>query len=140
MVLIPEDSAGPTTLLKGRALETWRWCNQSWSLSDAFDMAKVRNGPRFTRQVVRGGRLDQSRLDRAYLSRGGSWMHKITCIHHEGDVAASDHIPVVISCKVEKQIPLSHGNWPGGKYGKLSRISVAKTGKSFLSCVQNKKS
>ncbi|KAL3678874.1 hypothetical protein R1sor_021830 [Riccia sorocarpa] len=61
LVLLPEDSAGPTPLLKGRLLEGWKAMEQRWELSDLYLQAQRCEGPRFTRQVKRGRRLDQPR-------------------------------------------------------------------------------
>ncbi|KAL3684729.1 hypothetical protein R1sor_002751 [Riccia sorocarpa] len=73
MTLMREDSSGPTPLLKGSPMDAWRETKLAWSLTDAYAIARRRTGPRYTRQVVRGRRLDQSRLDRVYLSNNASW-------------------------------------------------------------------
>ncbi|KAL3679445.1 hypothetical protein R1sor_022401 [Riccia sorocarpa] len=87
MVLVQEDSAGPSPLLKGGPLEAWVIAELEWNLEDAYNYANRRSGPRFTRQVVRGGRLDQSRLDRVYFSNSASGFSKD---------ALSDHNPVYV--------------------------------------------
>ncbi|KAL3690413.1 hypothetical protein R1sor_016722 [Riccia sorocarpa] len=98
MVLNPEDYAGKTALLKGRALEVWRVLNQSWGFQDAYDATTNKSGPHYTRQVIRGNRLDQARLDRIYLNRQGEWIHGVTQIQHDSKESVSDHIPVTMTC------------------------------------------
>ncbi|KAL3697959.1 hypothetical protein R1sor_012035 [Riccia sorocarpa] len=76
MVSDPRDSAGPSPLLTGSPLDAWTEVEQTWALEDAFDKAMQKHGPRFTRQVVRGSRLDQARLDRIYISQDATWCNE----------------------------------------------------------------
>ncbi|KAL3679799.1 hypothetical protein R1sor_022755 [Riccia sorocarpa] len=96
MTLDPLDSVGPTPMLHGSPLRRWRALDQSGDLLDCYDAAGRRIGPRFTRQAVRGARLDQSRLDRAYISNMGNWIYAVTQIKHCDKIAVSDHIPVLV--------------------------------------------
>ncbi|KAL3688334.1 hypothetical protein R1sor_014643 [Riccia sorocarpa] len=68
MVTLPEDSIGPTALLKGGMAAKWAQVEQTWRLTDCYLKAEERRGPRYTRRAQRGDRLDQSRLDRVYAS------------------------------------------------------------------------
>ncbi|KAL3681901.1 hypothetical protein R1sor_024857 [Riccia sorocarpa] len=90
----------PTALLKGGLLETWRNLDQHWDFADLYHLATRREGPRFTRQVTRGGRLDQARLDRIYASRRGEWIIATLRVKHDGGETASDHIPVLADLKI----------------------------------------
>ncbi|KAL3701000.1 hypothetical protein R1sor_019022 [Riccia sorocarpa] len=103
MVIRGIDSCGPTARLKGGTFEDWLALDQDWDLTDTYIGAKTREGPLYTRQVVRGGRIDQSRLDRIYLTAGGKWIHMLVRIKHDGAVAISDHIPVVLDIQLHKQ-------------------------------------
>ncbi|KAL3691827.1 hypothetical protein R1sor_005478 [Riccia sorocarpa] len=100
MVLSPQDSAGPTALLKGEALEVWQDLDQGIDLMDMYNVAEERRGPRFTRQVYRGGRLDQARLDRLYFSQNGEWVYKARRLSHDGQEALSDHIPIIAELEI----------------------------------------
>ncbi|KAL3701407.1 hypothetical protein R1sor_019429 [Riccia sorocarpa] len=61
MVLSQDDSTCPSPLLKGGPLQAWEAANMRWHLEDVYNIAVKKIGPRFTRQAVRGDRLDQSR-------------------------------------------------------------------------------
>ncbi|KAL3679387.1 hypothetical protein R1sor_022343 [Riccia sorocarpa] len=95
MVLDPRDSSGPSPLLKGSPLQAWSELEQAWALEDAFSRAWKREGPRYTRQVVRSNRLDQSRLGRIYISNNGACL-KVKRLLHDSESAISDHIPVLL--------------------------------------------
>ncbi|KAL3698381.1 hypothetical protein R1sor_012457 [Riccia sorocarpa] len=97
------DTAGPTTLLQGFTQEKWRETDERWQLHDMFLMSSEQKGPLFTRQVVRGDRLDQSRLDRGYITRGGDWISAVKCAEHDGGEALSDHIPVEINIQLMRR-------------------------------------
>ncbi|KAL3677119.1 hypothetical protein R1sor_027067 [Riccia sorocarpa] len=99
MVLVPQDSAGPTALLKGEALKAWQDFDQSL---DMYNIAEEKAGPRYTRQVYRGGRLYQSRLDRMYISQRGVWLGKASKLTHDGQEALSDHIPILAEVEVKE--------------------------------------
>ncbi|KAL3691610.1 hypothetical protein R1sor_005261 [Riccia sorocarpa] len=70
-------------------------------VQDVFHLAKRKSGPRYTRQAIRGNRLDQARLDRVYLNRGGDWILQVPEIEHDSREALSDHISVIFSVQVE---------------------------------------
>ncbi|KAL3690698.1 hypothetical protein R1sor_004349 [Riccia sorocarpa] len=76
MVLDPRDSTGPSPLLKGVPLDLWTKVEQKWAMEDAFDKCMQQQGPRYTRQVIRGDRLDQARLDRIYISKDATWCNE----------------------------------------------------------------
>ncbi|KAL3694179.1 hypothetical protein R1sor_007830 [Riccia sorocarpa] len=96
-VLATIDSAGPTAVLKGSAKEQWLELDQQRRLSDLYKLAEHKHGPRFTRQALRGGRFDQSRLDRVYTTKGGKWIKEVKDITHDANEALSDHIPVYVN-------------------------------------------
>ncbi|KAL3694700.1 hypothetical protein R1sor_008351 [Riccia sorocarpa] len=96
MVLYPEDSAGPTALLKGGPLAAWRSLDQRMDLVDLYHLAAAREDLRLTRQVIRSERLDQARLDRIYANRKGQWIPIIFRMKHDESEAASDHIHDIV--------------------------------------------
>ncbi|KAL3682903.1 hypothetical protein R1sor_000925 [Riccia sorocarpa] len=104
MTLMREDSSGPTPLLKGSPMDAWRETELAWSLTDAYAIARTRTGPRYTRHVVRGRRLDQSRLDRVYLSNSASWLLAVNSILHDSKEALSDHYPVVVEANLSNRV------------------------------------
>ncbi|KAL3700079.1 hypothetical protein R1sor_018101 [Riccia sorocarpa] len=63
------DSAGPSPVLQSELLLKWRDVELQWVLADMYDRAVTKGGPRFTRQVWRGERLDQARLDRVLKTK-----------------------------------------------------------------------
>ncbi|KAL3690145.1 hypothetical protein R1sor_016454 [Riccia sorocarpa] len=102
MVLSQDDSTCPSPLLKGGPLQAWEATNMRWHLEDVYDLAVKKIGPRFTRQAVRGDRLNQSWLDRAYINKNASWVKEVLQITHDGTEALSDHCPVIIELNVDK--------------------------------------
>lgn len=64
----PRDSSGSLLLIHGGQLETWWLLKTCFDLVDAFPLAKMLVGTQFTRRATHGLRLNQSRLDRFYLS------------------------------------------------------------------------
>ncbi|KAL3685721.1 hypothetical protein R1sor_003743 [Riccia sorocarpa] len=96
MVLSPTDSLGPTPMLKGSPLQAWTEVELKWSFEDALEVALQTQGPKFTRQAVRGSRLDQSRLDRVYINKNAAWLKEVTSLNHDGKEALSDHTPVML--------------------------------------------
>lgn len=59
-------------------------------------------GTRFTRWAIHGHRLDQSRLDRFYLSRKGHWIHSITQLEHIQSQTLSDRDLIVLTFQIVK--------------------------------------
>ncbi|KAL3678979.1 hypothetical protein R1sor_021935 [Riccia sorocarpa] len=100
MVLKQEDASGPSPLLKGSPLQAWNEVEIHWHLEDTYNIAMKKSGPRFTRQVTRGERLDQSRLDRAYINKSASWITEVLREAHDGTDALSDHNPVVVEVSI----------------------------------------
>ncbi|KAL3685915.1 hypothetical protein R1sor_003937 [Riccia sorocarpa] len=49
MVLTPEDSSGPTPILKGGPLQAWGEVELKWNFEDVYNIALHRRGQRFTR-------------------------------------------------------------------------------------------
>ncbi|KAL3683779.1 hypothetical protein R1sor_001801 [Riccia sorocarpa] len=94
LVTEPEDTAGPTALIRGQVMSEWNRLEQKHNLSNVYHWDLRRRGPRFTRQVVRNNRLDQARLDKA------RWLKAVKDIHHDGEEGASDHIPVKVDLSI----------------------------------------
>ncbi|KAL3691399.1 hypothetical protein R1sor_005050 [Riccia sorocarpa] len=101
MTLNKEDSIGPSPLLQGAPLRRWRALDQKGDLLDVYHAAGRTEGPFFTRQAASGNRLDQSRLDRVYLSEMRNWIHTITLVKHYEKMAVSDHVPVLVDIAIK---------------------------------------
>ncbi|KAL3701259.1 hypothetical protein R1sor_019281 [Riccia sorocarpa] len=100
MVLMQEDSIGPTPVLKAEPFNAWGEVEIAWSLEDTYNVAILKVGQRFMRQAVRGGRLDQSRLDRAYISNNAIWVKEVLKLTHDGKEALFDHNPVILEVSI----------------------------------------
>ncbi|KAL3682896.1 hypothetical protein R1sor_000918 [Riccia sorocarpa] len=103
MVESTKDSIGPSVVLRGRELRSWNLCSNQGDLIDSWLTALESKGPWFTRQALHGNRLDQSRLDRIYISNRGEWVDIIPEMVHQGTCSLSDHIPVGATLILEKQ-------------------------------------
>lgn len=101
MIEDPLDSFGPSPLINGSQLETWWLLKTKLDLVDAFPIAKSFVGTQFTRRALHGHRLDQSRLDRFYLSDQGFWVHAIHHLEHVQNQTLSDHDPIVLTIQLE---------------------------------------
>ncbi|KAL3682137.1 hypothetical protein R1sor_000159 [Riccia sorocarpa] len=100
-VELPDDTDGPTAVLHGSELRLWKALSAEFEMVDAYLCTAFREGPRFTRQVYSGGRLDQARLDRVYLSGGGGWLNHVHLVKHDAKQTLSDHWPVVTLLKLQ---------------------------------------
>ncbi|KAL3679581.1 hypothetical protein R1sor_022537 [Riccia sorocarpa] len=98
-VELPDDTVGPSALLHGSELRLWKALTSEVEMVDAYLCASFTDGPRFTRQVFVGDRLDQARLDRCYLSNGASWCHHVHRVSHVATQTLSDHwlVEIVIT-------------------------------------------
>lgn len=76
------DSSRPSPLLNGQQQESWRLLKRGLDLVDAFSLPIVFLGTRFTKGAVHGTRMDQSRLDRFYISDKAHWIHAIVQVEH----------------------------------------------------------
>ncbi|KAL3701989.1 hypothetical protein R1sor_020011 [Riccia sorocarpa] len=93
MVEATRDSMGPSPVLRGRELRSWTLCRNQGDLIDGWKVALESLGPWFTRQAVHGTRIDQSRIDRLYISNRGDWVEIIAEVKHHGASSMSDHVP-----------------------------------------------
>lgn len=91
------DSSGPSPLLNGRQREAWRLLKTRLDLVDAFPLPRIFLGTRFTHRAVHGIRMDQSRLDRFYISGKGYWLHAILQLKHVQTQTLSDHNPIILT-------------------------------------------
>lgn len=82
MVEHPTDSLGPSPLIQGGQLEAWRIVATRLDLIDAYSLPRKFIDAHLTRQVAHGHRLDQSRLNRFYLSDKAQWLHIILSLEH----------------------------------------------------------
>ncbi|KAL3677088.1 hypothetical protein R1sor_027036 [Riccia sorocarpa] len=120
MVLDQEDSMGPTPLLKGGPLQAWNAVQMEWHLEDVFHITQTRSGPKYTRQVVMGDRLDQSRLNRAYISNNMNWVREVNRVAHDGGKALSDHHPVTLEFNILGQ----SSRWNRGKKTCYTKMDI----------------
>ncbi|KAL3687200.1 hypothetical protein R1sor_013509 [Riccia sorocarpa] len=117
MVELPEDSTCPSTILSGGEERIWKAVSQEYDLIDAYLCSVNTEGPRYTRQVIRGNRLDQSRLDRCYLNNSGEWIYHVANVKHDASLATSDHWPVIVSLA---HVPPGHTTVRKGSYYKMN--------------------
>lgn len=99
----PLDSAGPSPLINGSQLETWRMLRTRFDLVDSFHCVCSFSGSRYTRWATHGDRLDQSRLDWFYLSDSGFWVHTLHSLQHIPSEALSDHDPIILTIEIESR-------------------------------------
>lgn len=103
------DSFGPTPLLQGRQLEACKLLATRLDLTNAFTIPKIFVGTRFTRREIHEYRMDQSQLDRFYLSNKGQWICKILKLKHVQSQILSDHNPIILIVQLSPPPPPSHG-------------------------------
>ncbi|KAL3684704.1 hypothetical protein R1sor_002726 [Riccia sorocarpa] len=94
MVEYRRDTIGPSPLLKGRELRKWTLNENAGDLIDVWLEAVSSKRPWYTRQATYCGRLDQSRLDRCYITNRGEWLYLIDEMVHDGTSCLADHIPI----------------------------------------------
>ncbi|KAL3675746.1 hypothetical protein R1sor_025694 [Riccia sorocarpa] len=94
MVEYRRDSIGPSPLMRGRELRKWTINANAGDLVDVWLEAVRSMGPWYTRQAFHGGRLDQSRLDRCYLTNRGDWLYLIDEMVHDGTSSLAYHVPI----------------------------------------------
>ncbi|KAL3693758.1 hypothetical protein R1sor_007409 [Riccia sorocarpa] len=76
------------------ALEFQIFCSMM-GVRDARDWAKKREGPKFTRAQVRGGRFTWSRIDRLYVPE-----LTVNLVKHYSTYWLSDHIPISVKLQM----------------------------------------
>ncbi|KAL3681233.1 hypothetical protein R1sor_024189 [Riccia sorocarpa] len=91
---IPDDSSGRTALLRGREERMWRGMVAEQGFVDCYFCSANVQGPRFTHFAKRNDRVDFSRLDRLYLTKGAEWLDHVKEVTHNAHTALSDHVPV----------------------------------------------
>lgn len=96
MTEIPLDSSGPSPLVIGQQREAWRLLKTRLYLVDAFSLHRTFIGMRYTQRAAHGNRMDQSRIDRLYISERGHWIHAILKLEHIQSHTLSDHDPIVL--------------------------------------------
>ncbi|KAL3695702.1 hypothetical protein R1sor_009778 [Riccia sorocarpa] len=90
------------------------WATIATAIGDIGDLidtwleAVRARGPWFTRQAMCGGRLDQARLDRCYVTNRGDWLFLIDEMLHDGSSSLADHIPVKVNLVLQGEV-LSEG-------------------------------
>ncbi|KAL3682940.1 hypothetical protein R1sor_000962 [Riccia sorocarpa] len=102
-VELPEDTQGTANLLNGGELRHWKNWVRNTEMVDAFITTVQHKGPRFTRQRIKGDQIEFSRLDRLYLSAGADWVESVEELQHDGRCGLSDHFPIVLTIKTEKE-------------------------------------
>jgi exonuclease III len=90
MVELQDDSLSPSPLLHGAEARQWAKITDQLDLIDLYFTAAVRSGQRYTRQAVRGGVLQQARVDRIHVNNRGEWMEYVEVLEHDGGQALSD--------------------------------------------------
>lgn len=120
----PRDSSGPSPLICGGQLETWRLLKTHFDLVDVFPLARIFIGTHFIQRAVHGHRLDQSQLDSFYLSDQGFWIHVVHRLEHVQNQTLSDHDPITLTIQLE----------PHNTLGSLKKTSYFKANPSILKC------
>lgn len=90
----------PGPLLNGNRLETWRLLKIRFDLVVSFPPAHAFVGTRFTRWATHGTRMDQSWLDRFYLSDNGFWIQAILRLKHVQTQMLSNHDPILLTIQI----------------------------------------
>lgn len=83
MVELWDDAVGNSTLIHGTEARVWNKLVDRFNLVDNYLCAGSRFGPHYTRQAMKGERLDQSRLDHIYSSEQKSWCMFVKNFSHE---------------------------------------------------------
>ncbi|KAL3683000.1 hypothetical protein R1sor_001022 [Riccia sorocarpa] len=91
-VELGDDARGKSSLIRGREERIWRIMAAQYGLVDAYLCAGNVEGVRFTRMARSESRYDCSRLDRFYLTRGGSWVGRVCEVKHFHSSSLSDHV------------------------------------------------
>lgn len=105
MIESPLNSSGPSPLISRRQREAWRLLKTQLDLVDAFSLPKTFLGTRFTRWALHGQRMDQSRIDRFYISDKGHWLHAILKLEHVQSHALYDHDPILLIVQITPSPP-----------------------------------
>ncbi|KAL3695993.1 hypothetical protein R1sor_010069 [Riccia sorocarpa] len=93
-VELPEDSNTPSTVLHGSEERAWKNLVEKADLVDNWLVCAHQIGPWYTRQQIRGDKLELSRLDRLYISNGAEWIHGAAEERHVATMGLSNHLPV----------------------------------------------
>lgn len=76
------DSSGPSPLIKGNKKLEWRLLANYFGMIDSLTLLGKGKGSHFTKRRNHGGHLDQSRIDKMYLSSQGWWPYPIASLKH----------------------------------------------------------
>lgn len=71
-----------------------------FSLVDAFQIACRFSGTYFTRRFTHGNQLDQSRIEKFYISDYAIWIHAIHKLEHVHDQTLSDNDPIILTIQI----------------------------------------
>ncbi|KAL3678401.1 hypothetical protein R1sor_021357 [Riccia sorocarpa] len=95
-VVNPSDSSSSSNRQsEEEAIQFHTFCT-ALDLRDAREVARRREGPRYTRAQVREGKSCWSRLDRLYISE-----HQVRKVVHHAQFCSSDHLPVSITLELD---------------------------------------
>ncbi|KAL3676174.1 hypothetical protein R1sor_026122 [Riccia sorocarpa] len=102
-VELPEDSRGKTVQIKGREERQWRQMSLEKGLVDGMFVAASTEGQRLTRIARRRSRLDCSRLDRVYITRGAEWIDHVRSVTHHHTSSLLDHVPITVVVQIHPE-------------------------------------
>lgn len=97
MVEMHDDFVVPSPRLNKIEERSWKWTLDAFDSVDLYLTATSRKGPKTSRKgmhVVSGLCLDQSWLDKIYISNRGIWFKFMETIEHNNCQVLSDHIPI----------------------------------------------
>lgn len=99
----PSELLKTFSLIFGSQLKTWHMLKTRFNLVDAFQISHTFRGTCFTKRSTHGNRLDQSRIDKFYLSDYGFWIHAIHKLEHVQDQTLLDHDPIILKIQIDTQ-------------------------------------
>ncbi|KAL2610763.1 hypothetical protein R1flu_022455 [Riccia fluitans] len=100
-----DQTFGHKNLMIGEEQQNFRSLKLKFALSDAYDVAKERKGPCYTRHIAYGVEFRWAALDRIYLPTDAPWFEAIESINHQAKYALSDHMPVSVSLALGGRLP-----------------------------------
>lgn len=100
-----DDSSNPTNYIQGAESQTWTHLIDQHDLIDLIFCVARWADPYFTRQMLVGQQLDQSRLDYIYASHQGAWFSYVSSLVHDTSLALFDHYLVLLCLVLTNQTP-----------------------------------
>lgn len=97
----PRNSSSPSPFISSSLLETWYILKTHFDLVNALPLVQSFSGSHFTRRTTHGDKMDQSRLDRFYLSGNNFWIRVLHNLQHIKTQTLSDRDPIILTIQLE---------------------------------------